>query len=204
MNMTKAIQLKGIAAALILAAGCTAGKNNGSDSPSTMAPSSVFELSALGRKFISATPAQLRASMGSASTVDFWFQVADPAGAITVNARLRPTDVGVASLLFSLSKGPMADGVASVQPTKILDAPNLDTGSVRMNVLPGAVNGEVTAGAGEQVWPFSGKLLVSCWVPGSLISGAPPSGGTSGDGALINDEAFASAPCAPFAAWAGK
>lgn len=202
--MTKIIQLKGIATALIVVAGCSTAKDKASESPSTMAPANALEFSALDRKFVSAAPAQLRAAMGSAAVIDFWFQVADPAGSIAVNARVRPTDVGVAPLLFSLSNGPIGDGVASVQPTNIPDAPNLDSGTVRINASAGAINGEVAIGAGGQVWPFSGKLLVSCWVPSSLVSGAPPSGGTSGDGALVNDESFASTPCAPFATWAGK
>lgn len=191
-------------AVLMALTGCSGGRDKASISASTMAPANVLEVDALGRKFTSTQPAQLRASMGSTSLLDFWFQVADGQGVISVNGRLRSADVGADVVTLSLSNGPTADGVVSVQPANIANVPDLGSGTLRLTMSPAAINGEVEISANGSAWPLSGKLLVSCWVPSAMLPNAQPSGGTSSSTALIDDAEFVSAPCVPFAKWAGR
>lgn len=173
--------------------------------PSTMAPANTFELDIPGRRLMSAEPAQLRASLGNISLIDFWFTTSDQAGSINVTGRLPATQTGSDSFVLSISNGPMADGIVSVQINGAADSPDMSGGTVSIDIAPNGVGGEVVLPSSQQSWKFAGKMLATCWVPSASIPGAQPNvGGTSADSALVSDAAFSSDACAPLRHWAGK
>jgi hypothetical protein len=183
------------------------GCSNRSNGGSTFSPTSpvVMELEVMGDKLQSTQPAQLRATFGSPSLVDFWFGTANGTQTVSLNGQIPSSVLGSAAFDLGISSGPMSEGMASLD-LKNVATTDLSGGRVHVDVTANSIRGKVTLPSTSQEWPFLGKLSVSCWVPGSSISGSAPAtgGGTSDPGALVLDVAFASAECAPLRVWAGK
>jgi hypothetical protein len=172
---------------------------------SSKGPTSVMEVDAMGRTLVSAVPAQLRAAFGKVSLLDFGFMVGDQNGSIGVIGRIPVSQANADSFVLPISTGPMMDGVSSVQVSNLATAPDLSTGAVTINITPNTVHGTIDLPSTAQSWTFSGRIVVTCWVPATSLAGpSSNSGGTSADSALLSDDAFASSQCMPLRHWIGQ
>jgi len=176
---------------------------------STMAPATTITVSGLGQKFVSAEPAQLRASFGETSLFDFGFMAGSGAASVGVNGRIGSADISAMTAALTIASGPAAVDVGFLQLNGVADAPSFDGGTIQLAFAANAVSGKIVPSTNDAAWTFSGKMVVTCWVPTSVLGMTQQTGGgtVASDGGaepLVNDMMFATTQCASLRGIAGK
>ncbi|HSI60814.1 MAG TPA: hypothetical protein VLA16_24870, partial [Ideonella sp.] len=143
-----------------------------------------------------------------APQVELAFSATDRSGRTwTARAVAPPAFARTRQLTARITDRPLRPGDASVQRRTAVadDAVFARTGSLQLSLQSGRLAGEAR-GAGP-MFPakFEGPVVVSCAVPASAMAASLPAP-VSADApvALVVDEAFESALCQPYAAWASR
>jgi hypothetical protein len=169
-------------------------------------PSNVIELDTPDHKLIGSQPAQLKASMGNSSLVDFGFAVGDGGAAIALHGRIPPADLGIGNVTLAITDGPTTDGFAASQISNISGVSSLVGSQLDLVITANHVSGDIRVPGLDQPWSFQGQVFVSCWVPRTALGGTqqPEAGGTNSSDALVADSEFISSACAPMRSWVGR
>jgi hypothetical protein len=168
------------------------------------APTQI-EVDGSGGAFLSGLPAELRATFGTAPTIEMGFMAERDATWITLDARLSLADIGAGTAVTPLTNAPLDVDLATVQLGGVAGAPDFGSGTVRLQIASQTIAGTITAASDSSAWTFAGTMGVECWAPESEV-GAQPGGGTSsvdGSEPLVPDTNFITPECAPFRGLAG-
>jgi hypothetical protein len=109
------------------------------------------------------------------------------------------------SLTARVVDGRVVPGTATVQAGRAnADASAAPAGLMSLRLYSGRLVGEASRMDDEHAARFDGPFIVTCAVPAALVAVDAPTPGADGPRpTLIVDDAFASAPCRPYAALGG-
>ena len=110
---------------------------------------------------------------------------------------------GIAHL--SVTSGVLSEGQSTIQHTGSSTFAASE-GTCDVALAPGKVSGTATVTPSSLSASFSGDLVVSCWVPSSLLALPQPEAGAvypinGGAEALYSDDLFVTDVCKPFQTW---
>ena len=165
-----------------------------------------IEIQGSSGTFLSGLPANMKATFGTAPTVEVGLMAESGAGWITLDGRLSMADVGSTAAMLSLTNAPLEVDLANVQLGGIDGAPDFDTGTVQLHISPRTIAGTITSVSSPSPWTFAGTMDVECWVPESEVGPQPGGGTNSTDGSevLLADVNFTTPQCAPFRGLSGN
>jgi hypothetical protein len=180
--------------------------SSATEGPVDKVGSTQIEVDGSNGTFLSGLPAEMKATFGTAPTIEVGFMAESGAGWITFDTHLSMADVSTGTAILSLTTSPLDVDLATVQLGNVNGAPDFGTGTVQLQISAQATTGTITSASSSSPWTFAGTMDVECWVPESEVGPQPGGGTNSTDGSevLLADMNFTTPECAPFRALAGN
>lgn len=172
-------------------------------SQATPSGSSIVSVSTPTKTYVSAEPAELKASFGGTPLFNLSISAARNGESWSIVAELPTDQVSSASGAVQITASAIGVGAANLTRT----LPNGTTqqasgGTFSFTAAKGKITATVTAEPAELSATVQGSLAASCWVP--RMGDAAAQGTTSGDSSdpLVQDASLSSSDCQMIQGWA--
>jgi hypothetical protein len=155
--------------------------------------------------YAGATPADLSITFSATPIYSLSFNGSSQSKFWAISMQLSHDQVLARSASVSITTGAIHPGAGTVElAAPQAQAQTSTSGDIQVTFDHGHISGHANLEPSTLTATFAGDVSPSCWVPSSLLADASPGGGIQaapgqGGEVLVQDTAFVTAQCAPFA-----